>query len=311
MAENCGKEALVCKYNQTGYCKFGFKCLKTHNNTLCKDRVCRNRECSNRHPKTCRDFAQNKFCSRQDYCAYAHHKSNEDSKIRYLEREIKLLQEENLKYIEIINVKLSTIETNESEITELKLEVMNQRKQISDLIVKVKDLELGRNITKTKEQENSYQCDKCEYNATTEMMLRKHSNTKHNDTERLECTLCEENFTVYEEYTNHRMNHLTEIETVDIEFLKNGHEIFECSICKFQSNDTDVVKNHLAEHALKKTKSSQNKSNSEEAKVKAKSKAESKAKAKAEILKTGDWRDLYDSVGNPLFETSDESSDEE
>ena len=107
------------------------------------------------------------------------------------------------------------------------------------------------------------------------------------------------------------MNHLKEIEDMDIEYLKNGHEIFECSICKFESNDIDAVKNHLAEHALEKTKSSKNKSNSEEPKVKAKSKAESKAEAKAEILKTGDWRDLYDAVGNPLFETSDESSDED
>ena len=164
-----------------------------------------------------------------------------------------------IKYFEIINVNLSPIETYESEIIELKLEVMNQRKQISDLIVKFKDLELGGNTTKSKEKENSYQCDKCEYNATTEMMLRKHSNTKHNDTERLECTLCEENFTIYEEYTNHRKNHLKEIEEIDIEYLKNGHEIFECSICKFESNDTDAVKNHLAEHALEKTKSSKNK----------------------------------------------------
>ena len=83
---------------------------------------------------------------------------------------MKLLQEEkgnNLKYIEIINVKLSTIETYESKIIELRLEVMNQRKQISDLIVKFKDLELGGNTTKSKEKENLYQCDKCEYNATT------------------------------------------------------------------------------------------------------------------------------------------------
>ena len=41
------------------------------------------------------------------------------------------------------------------------------------------------------------------------------------------------------------------------------------------------------------------------------SKAESKAEAKAEILKTGHWTDLYDAVRNPLFETSDDSSDED
>ena len=89
---------------------------------------------------------------------------------------------------------------------------MNLRKQILDLLVKVKDLELGKNTTKSKEKENSYQCDKCEYITTTEMMLKKHSNTKHDDAERLECTLCEESLTIYEEYTNHRMNQLKEIE---------------------------------------------------------------------------------------------------
>ena len=159
MAESCGKEALVCKYNPTGYCKFGLQCLKTHNNILCKDRVCRNEECSNQHPKTCREFAQNKFCSRQDNCAYAHQKSNDVTEIAVLEREIKLIQEEKVRILdtmEVINVKLSMIERNESEMSDLRLEVMDQRNKLSDLIVNVEELEHGKKTLKPKEKKTSF-----------------------------------------------------------------------------------------------------------------------------------------------------------
>ena len=63
----------------------------------------------------------------------------------------------------------------------------------------------------------------------------------------------------------------------------------------------------MAKHALEKRKPYKKKSSSEEAKAKEIAKAE----AKANILKTGTWRDLYDDKGDPLFETSDESSEDD
>ena len=94
MEQSVEIESLVCKYNQTGYCKYGGQCQKIHNNTLCPNKICRNKYCIKRHPKTCRYFAINLICSLKDKCAYAHYTSNADTKIVELEREIKLIKEE-------------------------------------------------------------------------------------------------------------------------------------------------------------------------------------------------------------------------
>ena len=67
---------------------------KTHNNTLCSEKVCRKINCKERHPKTCRYFAQNKICRLKDQCAYAHHMSKEETTLAQIEREVILLKEE-------------------------------------------------------------------------------------------------------------------------------------------------------------------------------------------------------------------------
>ena len=106
-----------------------------------------------------------------------------------------------------------------------------------------------------------------------------------------ECSICDDKFITEEEYTNHVKEHLEEIKDIDIEFLKNGHEIFDCSTCKFQSNKPEAIKTHLTNHVLKPKD-----------KIKIKSKAR---KYKAAMLKSKNWRDMYDCDGNPIFESSD------
>ena len=76
---------------------------------------------------------------------------------------------------------------------------------------------------------------------------------------------------------------------IDIEYLKNGHEIFKCSTCNFQSNDTETVKNHLAEHVLQPKVTVELNSKS--------------MKDKKAMLKSSDWRDMFDYDGNPLCES--------
>ena len=47
----------LCKFNQTGFCKFRQKCSKTHNNTLCEnENGCNEEYCSKRHPKLCKNI---------------------------------------------------------------------------------------------------------------------------------------------------------------------------------------------------------------------------------------------------------------
>ena len=123
MAQSIAEESTVCKFNQTGYCRYGGTCLKTHNNTLCSEQVCRKINCKERYPKTCRYFAQNKSCRFKDQCAYAHHMSKAETTLGQIEREVIMLKEEieTLSiYRATIDVKLQKMISNEMQFEKLK-----------------------------------------------------------------------------------------------------------------------------------------------------------------------------------------------
>ena len=113
----------------------------------------------------------------------------------------------------------------------------------------------------------------------------------------INCPLCEDKFLTDEDFNRHINEHLAEIKSMNIEYLKSGHEVFVCSLCNFESNDTNLIRKHLAQHTQ-----SQNEV----------SKKISKSQYKS-LLKSKDWRDAYDDEGNPLYDTtsSEESSDSE
>ena len=154
-----------------------------------------------------------------------------------------------------------------------------------------------------------YKCKQCDYNCEKEITLKKHTNTKHikhygtcniepeevsqhnSENNRTECSICEEKFLTEEEYTNHIQEHLKEIKEIDIEYLKSGHEIFDCNTCHFKSNIPETIKSHLTAHVL-------------EPKERLKLKSQSK-KYKEAMYKSKNWRDMYDNIGNPLFDSSD------
>ena len=102
--------------------------------------------------------------------------------------------------------------------------------------------------------------------------------------------MCEDSFLTDEEFNIHINQHLTEIIVMDIEYFKNGHEVFVCNMCIFESKNNEQIKNHLGKHTL------------------------SSSKYQYEALcKSKNWQDAYDDEGNPLYETTDSenSSDNE
>ena len=50
---------------------------------------------------------------------------------------------------------------------------------------------------------------------------------------------------------------MEEIEWLDISALTNGHEIFECNQCSFETGHEDSIKEHLIDH-LNHTKEPEN-----------------------------------------------------
>ena len=88
-------EDKVCKYNNTGYCKFGKECKFLHPTEVCEG-GCETKKCKKRHPKMCR--YQN-YCKRKATCAYKHTTNSKEvlfkDEIEALKSIVKNLQDEN------------------------------------------------------------------------------------------------------------------------------------------------------------------------------------------------------------------------
>ena len=62
----------VCQFYKYGYCKFGDRCRRLHNHTICKADNCTSYQCSFRHPKACRFFQKYGQCKFGSYCQFGH-----------------------------------------------------------------------------------------------------------------------------------------------------------------------------------------------------------------------------------------------
>ena len=118
----------VCKHNQVGFCKFGGKCNKKHDNEICQRRKdCTISSCSKRHPKNCRYFCQNGSCKFGETCAYIHTDDKNNTKVEELEKEVKKLTE--------------TVGYLEKEVDELKEEVKFLKRVMGKMVKSLKSLE--------------------------------------------------------------------------------------------------------------------------------------------------------------------------
>ena len=66
------QEHQICKYHQTGFCKYRDDCKNTHVNTTCEDRSCAVKNCLKRHPKECKKYKSTNGCRFNKECAYKH-----------------------------------------------------------------------------------------------------------------------------------------------------------------------------------------------------------------------------------------------
>ena len=104
----------ICKYHQTGYCKHGKQCHRTHINEICsKIKECNEINCIRRHPKTCRYFTIYKYC-KFDTCAYLHEHSGSNLTMKQLEKDVAELKFE-IDELKVINKKLDNSIKNINE----------------------------------------------------------------------------------------------------------------------------------------------------------------------------------------------------
>ena len=68
---------MICKYNQSGFCKYQDHCRKQHISTICQNLTHTKVTCLNRHPRICKFFASFGRCKFGASCAYLHSSSLE------------------------------------------------------------------------------------------------------------------------------------------------------------------------------------------------------------------------------------------
>ena len=150
-------------------------------------------------------------------------------------------------------------ETNVEEIPR-EFNIERMKAKIDKVKVNTHKINNKKGIIRTLDKESN-KCDQCDFKSNKEITLSKHMNTKHaekvieNDTElkicqssEFECASCKDRVNTNKELGQHIAEHIEEIENTDIESLTNGHDLFECNLCGFESGHKDSVKEHLIEH---------------------------------------------------------------
>ena len=110
----------LCKFQNSGFCKYKTKCHFKHVQDICYDKKCEKTGCLKRHPKRCRYFYLRSFCKFKENCKYSHGEEKICEE-RELIRESKSLEK-----------KTKELET---EVNQLKL--ANQK--LEDILKKVND----------------------------------------------------------------------------------------------------------------------------------------------------------------------------
>ena len=105
----------ICRFNQTGFCKYAARCRKQHVMEICLNRSCNIATCMKRHPRVCKFFLSYGRCKFDNSCAYLHRPLIEctDEKLRKLEQD------------------------QMEEITKLKGEIVILKKEIDNLKIAV------------------------------------------------------------------------------------------------------------------------------------------------------------------------------
>ena len=68
------------------------------------------------------------------------------------------------------------------------------------------------------------------------------------ETNSFECSICKDKLKNKYEFLKHKEEHIEETEEFDISTPTNGHEMFECNMCSFESGHEDSVKDNLIDH---------------------------------------------------------------
>jgi hypothetical protein len=183
----------LCMHHQNGFCKFGERCRKRHINDTCSSQICKSAVCTKRHPKVCKYFATFSTCKFGEHCAYKHMASSKQDTIDEL------------------TVKASTLETAVNELTQ----------RIVSLEKEIKNLE--------KESKTSFLCEQCDYMASSNIVLKRHTTTKHKSS------------TTMAEAAAAGPHLMPQLDG----HISDDEDNIKCNICNYEANSSSEFDSHI------------------------------------------------------------------
>ena len=135
----------LCKFQNSGFCKFRAKCHFKHVFEICSENKCDKSKCLKRHPKKCRYHFLKRSCKFKQSCEYSHGQEKEIQDIKLIRLEVEQLKkinkelENDLKALKLANVNL---EVNLQNLTEEVDQVKKERDALesqNDSIKEVND----------------------------------------------------------------------------------------------------------------------------------------------------------------------------
>ena len=240
----------ICKYNQKGYCKFGSRCEKEHNNEICTNLLdCKDENCGKRHPKVCRNYQKQGTCFFKEECAYQQHVQKSQGEHLFLVqilashfKEVGVLKQElnDLKLkVEVMETKMSTVSKNvhaDEDTKETEEETMKESKKPEEEASKIQP-----------------QCDVCEYQCEKEITLKRHKNTKHQRVKTIKypSDATEEKSTPFYcdecEYSCKTKKNLKKHKAQDHKDLVES-KIFKCENCGKEFSKKEELEVHMKEN---------------------------------------------------------------
>ena len=217
----------VCKFHQSGHCKFGSKCKHQHNMHTCTKINCDKTTCTARHPRPCLYYTRFGQCKFGTNFSYLHTNTNTES-----ETEIEKLKKDLEHVLTLLNVK-------EKEMKDLEEKVNMMQVQINKFPCDHCDSNETPATPATKHMKNTHQSEKekekhfrcnfggCRYMARTKTILKRHMTMKHkldsnfvypSSAEKVECDECDQEFFLDNTFAMHTYN--------------EHQEGFDCGHCK-------------------------------------------------------------------------------
>ena len=221
---------MICKHNQTGFCKYRQQCTKEHFNEICKDNIkCTDPTCFKRHPKKCKNFDVFGKCKFTN-CDYVHSDDEVNHKVKLLEKCVIELKTEVVQLIKVEddnrNQKITDLEkeievlkdtvkntANDLKTTQLLIKQMNDKNYTEQLVNERADSNSTIEASKLETKEKRLKCKVCDYKCKKQVTLRKHTNTKHSKI-KYNCDKCLKTFTRNVELEDHmQREHCKDLET--------------------------------------------------------------------------------------------------